>query len=96
MIGKINFEWNENKHQKNIKEHENINFHDAITAFGDPEIKIYPDTRKDYGEERFNAYGISDGRRLRVCFTMRGENTIRIINAFKVHKKEWVKHYDNK
>ena len=43
--------------------------------------------------EWFNAYGISNGRRLRVCFTMRSDNIIRVISMFKVHKKEWNRHY---
>ncbi|MDR2268815.1 MAG: BrnT family toxin, partial [Rickettsiales bacterium] len=91
----LDFEWDETKHQKNVKKHGAIDFHDAMMIFDDPQIKIYPDTRKDYGENRFNAYGFSDGRCLRVCFTIRGENTIRIINAFKVHEKEWRKYYGN-
>lgn len=95
MISEAIFEWDEDKRLSNIKKHEGVDFYDAVPAFDDPEIKIYPDTRKDYGEDRFNAYGISNGRRMRICFTIRGDNTIRIINAFKVHEKEWRKYYDN-
>jgi len=88
---KTAFEWDEENIRHNTKH--GIDFMDALDIFSDPEMRVYPDTRKDYGEERFNAYGISKGRTLRVCFTMRGDN-IRIITMFQVHEKEWRKYYD--
>ena len=94
MTENIIFEWDETKRNRNILDH-GIDFVEAVTVFDDPKVTIVPDVRKDYGEERYNAYGTSHGRRLRVCFTMRGENTIRIISIFKVHQKEWNRHYDN-
>ena len=92
MIENIIFEWDEEKRMHNIVEH-GIDFVEAVAVFDDPKVLIVPDLRKDYGENRFNAYGNSHGRRMRVCFTMRGENIIRIISMFKVHIKEWNKHY---
>ena len=92
MTDNIVFEWDEKKCEGNIFEH-GIDFIEAGTIFGDPHLVIFPDLRKDYGEERYNAYGMSNGRCMRVCFTMRGENVIRIISMFKVHKKEWDRHY---
>ena len=95
MTENVIFEWDDEKCRRNIVEH-GIDFVEAVTVFDDPKVSIVPDIRKDYGEERFNAYGISNGRRMRVCFTMREENIIRIISMFKVHTKEWNKHYEDK
>jgi len=94
MTEDLIFEWNEEKCRRNIIEH-GIDFVEAVTVFDDSKVSIVPDVRKEYGEERFNAYGMSNGRRMRVCFTMRGENVVRIISMFKVHRKEWNEHYEN-
>jgi len=88
------FEWDEAKRIRNIVEH-GIDFVEGIAVFDDPKVSIVPDARKDYGEERYNAYGMSNGRHLRVCFTVRGIDVIRIISIFKVHQKEWDRHYGN-
>ena len=93
MTENLFFEWDEEKCRRNILEH-GIDFVEAVTVFDDPKMSIVPDVRKDYGEERFNAYGMSNGRCMRVCFTIRGKNIIRVISMFKVRKKEWDRHYD--
>ena len=95
MNENIIFEWDEEKRQRNITEH-GIDFIEAVSVFDDPQVSIFFDTRKDYGEERFNAYGQSNGRCIRVCFTMRGKNIIRVISMFKVHKKEWNRYYEDR
>ena len=92
MTEQIFFEWDEEKRNSNIVEH-GIDFVEAVVVFDDPKVSIFLDVRKDYGEERYNAYGMSNGRHLRVCFTMRGINVIRVISMFKVHYKEWNKYY---
>jgi len=92
MTEHIFFEWDEEKRNRNIVEH-GIDFVEAVVVFDDPKVSIFLDVRKDYGEERYNAYGMSNGRHLRVCFTMRGINVIRVISMFKVHYKEWNKYY---
>ena len=92
MTDNLIFEWDEKKRERNIIEH-GIDFVEAATVFDDPKVAIVPDVRKDYGEDRFNAYGLSNGRRMRVCFTMRSEDVIRVISVFKVHVKEWNRHY---
>ena len=76
MIDNIIFEWDEKKRECNVLDH-GIDFIETVTVFDDPKLSIILDVRKDYGEEIFNAYGKSNGRRMRVCFTMRGENIIR-------------------
>ena len=91
MIKDIILEWDEEKRLRNITER-GIDFEDVTDVFADPDMRLYLDERRDYGEERFNAYGLSKNRHLRVCFTVR-EGKIRIITVFKVHQKEWNKCY---
>ncbi|GHT17552.1 hypothetical protein AGMMS4956_21050 [Bacteroidia bacterium] len=83
--------WDEAKRQINFAER-GIDFAEAAEVLSDSNVAIEADERYDYGEARFNAYGLSKGRRMRVCFTIR-DNAIRIITMFKVHNKEWEKHY---
>ena len=90
----ITFEWDEKKRQANFAKH-SVDFMKAKEVFADPNIRIEQDIRYRYDEERFNAYGFADGMRLRVCFTKRGENVIRVISIFRVHLKEWEKYYGN-
>jgi uncharacterized DUF497 family protein len=83
--------WDESKRQKVLTERL-LDFMDAIEVLSDPEVSIYADDR-NYDEPRFNAYGISKGRNLRVCFTPRN-GKVRIITMFKVSEKEWSKYYE--
>ena len=46
-----------------------------------------PDRRRDYGEERFIALGVSQGRLLRVVYTTR-DGDIRIISAWKANRND--------
>jgi uncharacterized DUF497 family protein len=48
---------------------------------------IEPDTREDYGEERFNALGFLDGRLYSLTFTLRG-SAVRAISLRKANKQE--------
>ena len=91
MDNKIILEWDEAKRRQNLAER-GIDFIDAIDVFSDPNMCLYLDERMNYGEERFNAYGVSKDRNLRVCFTPRN-GKFRIITMFNVHKKEWSKRY---
>ena len=93
MNKEIILEWDEEKRLQNIIQR-NIDFQDATDIFSDPNMQLYLDERRNYGEKRFNAYGLSQNRRLRVCFTVRN-GIIRIITMFGVHKKEWNKRYEN-
>jgi len=88
------FEWDEEKRLRNFSNH-GVDFMDAAEVLSDPNVSIELDTRKDYGEDRFNAYGISKDRHLRLCFTIRDKRIIRVISMFKVNIKEWRKHYEN-
>lgn len=92
MADKIIFEWDEDKRKSNFAER-GIDFADAADVLADPNMSLYLDERADYGEERFNAYGLSKGRKMRVCFTIR-DYKVRVITMFKVHNKEWSKYYE--
>jgi len=92
MISKIILEWDEEKRKHNIAER-GIDFADAVDVLTDPNMSLYLDDRADYGEDRFNAYGLSKGRKIRICFTLR-DGKYRVITMFKVHDKEWSKYYE--
>jgi uncharacterized DUF497 family protein len=87
------FEWDENKRAENIRKH-NLDFELARYALADPNVKIYVDDRKEYGETRYIAYGNYNGEVLCICYTMR-EDVYRIISLRFTHKKERSKHYEN-
>ena len=53
---------------------------------------VVEDTRRDYGERRYIAYGPIEGRLHVLCFTWRGEN-LRAIGLRKANKQER-KRYD--
>lgn len=86
----MQFEWDENKNQINIKDH-GISFQEAIPVFFDDLRVELDDTFSD--EERFNMIGMSQGRILYVVYTWR-ETNIRIISARKVEKYEEREYYN--
>ena len=82
----MDFEWDEAKALKNESKH-GLSFPRATECFFNPGIDI-PDTRKDYGEARFNRCGrLDDGRPVVVCFTHRGHKT-RLISARPAKREE--------
>ena len=87
----ILLEWDENKRRQILTER-GIDFADTAEVLSDPNVAAFVDDRRNYGETRYNAYGISKGRRLRVSFTPRN-GKIRVITMFKVSESEWSKYY---
>jgi uncharacterized DUF497 family protein len=83
----MDFEWDENKNNSNIFKH-GIDFNDAIQVFADPSVAVQEDTRKDYGERRFQAVGLVSEGLLLVVYTERKGNMLRIISARKANRKE--------
>jgi hypothetical protein len=81
----IQFEWDENKRQTNILKHK-IDFIDVEKIF-DYDTVIIEDDRFNYGEQRFIAIGLLEGRTIVVVYTEK-ENSIRIISARKATKNE--------
>jgi len=55
---------------------------------------VDPDRRYAYGEERFQAFGLIDGRLHLLVFTMRGD-VLRAISLRKANPKE-VRRYDER
>lgn len=64
----------------------------AVQVFLDPGRVIQPDTRRGYGEERFQLMGTIQERVFVVVYTLRGD-AIRIISARKANKREVI-HYE--
>lgn len=91
----IQFEWDEDKAQANLKKH-HISFEVAARVFLDPLALSYQD-RIENGEYRWQTFGMVDGcLLLLVAHTVRHDadsEIIRIISARKADKKEQ-KHYE--
>jgi uncharacterized protein len=80
------FEWDGRKAAINLRVHK-ISFSEARLVFNDVFALIEQDLSQDYGEDRYLATGIVEGRLLTVIFTERGERT-RIISARKANTDE--------
>ncbi len=74
----MEFEWDPEKNLKNIYRH-GIPFDRAAEIFSSPCL-YFVDTRRDYGEKRYNALGVSQKVVMNVTFVRRGAKT-RIISA---------------
>jgi hypothetical protein len=84
----VGFEWDEGNARKS--ERRGVAQVEAEDAFFDRRLLLAPDPRHSEREPRVHALGeTSDGRRLRVTFTLRAEGTrIRVISARDMHRKE--------
>jgi uncharacterized protein len=90
-MAELIFEWDEGKNAANIKNHR-IDFRDAALIFENPTIESI-DERKDYGELRYIAFGLSRETVLCVVYTWRGENVIRIISAWRANRHDRERYY---
>ncbi|GAX60483.1 hypothetical cytosolic protein [Candidatus Scalindua japonica] len=88
-MSKLDFEWNPKKNISNIKKHK-VSFEEAKTVFLDENAAIAYNPDHSINEERFIIIGFSSfGRLILVCFCEKNNgNTIRIISARKLTKKE--------
>jgi hypothetical protein len=82
----MEFDWHPAKRDWTLAER-GVDFEDMIACFADPKRVIAQDTRKDYGEARFNMLALGEGRVFHVTYTMRGDVTW-IISARKANKRE--------
>ncbi len=82
----MEFAWNEEKRLNNRAKH-GLDFEDAGRIFGG-EVFVVEDTRYDYAEQRFIAYGELAGRIVVLAFTLPDDDTIRIISMRKANKRE--------
>ncbi|MEL7354315.1 MAG: BrnT family toxin [Cyanobacteria bacterium P01_A01_bin.116] len=77
----MKFEWDPQKNQANLTKHK-LDFADAPKVFRQP-LRVFLDTRQDYGENRWIGLGILDGRIVVIVFTEPAKETIRIISLRK-------------
>ncbi|MFM7716924.1 MAG: BrnT family toxin, partial [Microcystis sp.] len=75
----MKFEWDERKNQSNFIKH-GFDFADAYRIFNLP-IVVELDERENYGEVRFVAIGLLDGRVVVIVYTEPDDQTIRIISV---------------
>ncbi|MCI4410038.1 MAG: BrnT family toxin [Thiotrichales bacterium] len=87
------FEWDEDKSLRCFVER-GFDFAYAARAFFDPDRKIKPDLRYQYGEDRFTLTGYIEARLYVVTYTMRAD-VIRIISARKANARE-VKNHEHR
>jgi uncharacterized protein len=79
------YEWDETKRRYNKEKH-GIDF-TVMAVFSWRSAYILADTRKDYQEPRFVAFGYAEGRLLTAVFTPR-EAVIRLISVRKSNDRE--------
>jgi uncharacterized DUF497 family protein len=84
------FEWDEDKSLRCFVER-GFDFAYSAHAFFDPDRKIKPDQRYQYGEDRFTLTGYIEARLYVVTYTMRAD-IIRIISARKANAREVKNH----
>ena len=82
----MEFGWHPAKRDKTLAERD-VDFEDMVAGFIDPRRIVVPDTRKDYGEARYNMLADCEGRLFHITYTVRGEMTW-IISARKANKRE--------
>jgi hypothetical protein len=78
-------DYDEEKSERNLKMR-GISFPYAARIF-EGDIVAWPDRRYHYGEERYIAMGLVDGRVIVVVYTWRG-HARRIISARKANRRE--------
>ncbi len=86
----MEFDWDENKRKANLRNH-GIDFVGIDEVFEGETITILDD-RFDYGEQRFVAFGVLEGRVVAVAHT-ETDNRIRIISVRKATKNEEKSYY---
>jgi uncharacterized DUF497 family protein len=80
------FEWDEAKNRSNIRKH---GFHFAeVEQMFQGFLLVRPDTREDYGEERWIGIGMIQSRCAFVAFALRPHDIIRVISLRKAHREE--------
>jgi len=82
----MRFEWDEAKNQANPRKH-GFHFADAAEMFAGPFL-ARPDTREDYGEERWIGIGVTKNRVAFVAFSAESHGVIGIISLRKATNEE--------
>jgi uncharacterized DUF497 family protein len=82
----MRLEWDAAKQRSNLRKH-GVDFADVAEIFHGP-LLVHPDTREEYGEERWIGVGVIRGRVMVIAFTDRGEDVLRIISLRKANRNE--------
>jgi uncharacterized protein len=82
----MKFEWDKQKNALNLANH-GIDFAKAHQIFRLP-LRLFPDDRQDYGEERSIGIGMLEGRTVVIVFTEPDEDRIRVISLRKAVSHE--------
>lgn len=82
----MEFEWDNQKNEVNYSKH-GIDFADAARMFLDLGRVEREDTRRNYGEKRYQSIGKVGEEIVFVVYTLRHSRT-RIISARRAHKNE--------
>ena len=82
----MRFEWDQAKNRTNLRKH-GLDLAEAVEMFFG-HLLIRPDTREDYGEDRWIGIGITKGRIAFVPSTESSQGTIRIISLRKASNEE--------
>ena len=85
MAEEIEFDWDDAKNDWTIA-HRGFGFEFITQVFSGFVLQV-PDTREDYGEDRFIALGLIGERLHVVAFTMRGDR-LRVISLRKANARE--------
>lgn len=88
----MDFEWDENKSEECFAQR-GFDFAYAARVFFDPNRIVTTDTRRSYGEERYQVMGMIEQRLFVVVYTPR-HDAMRIISARKANQRE-VRHYED-
>lgn len=83
----MNYEWDEKKRAANLEKH-GLDFLRAIEVLESAELLVVRDNRKDYGEERFIAYGCLNNRVYVVVYVQRRPKVVRLISFRKANRRE--------
>jgi uncharacterized DUF497 family protein len=91
----MEFGWNPAKRERNLAKH-GIDFAAVFPCFADPSRYIWQDTRREYGEARFNMLAVLGSRVLHITFTVRGEVTwlISVRKAKPKEQRNYARHRD--
>ncbi|MCX6543705.1 MAG: BrnT family toxin [Acidobacteria bacterium] len=81
------FAWDPSKATANVKKH-GVDFREAATVFDDPLSTTFPDGAHSKTERRFLTIGLSANRQVLVVAHSGDDETIRIISARPVTRRE--------
>ena len=90
----MQFEWNEQKAEANLKKHE-VSFDEAKTVFDDSLFVIFADPDHSLEEKRFVIMGESNQNRLLVVSYTERPPTTRLISARKATRAERKKYEED-